>query len=212
MIAVESYRQAIRNNAILVKVVIALSALSCSLGISFALLFPLKTTEYLLYEFSASGQTFYRIENAKDLISRKSALIRYAMREYVVDKESVNHLTESDKFIKVQNMSTNDVFAKFKQRYIDTTAKFFQKSKRKITIELDTPFAGNFNQQVHIVDFSATDTDEADVKTITYWQATIAYTFNEQKIRLDDLVHNPLGLEIFNYSINKRNAINELHN
>lgn len=209
MISIESYRQAIRNNALLVRVVIALSLLATALSVSLVLLFPLKTIEYVMYEFSSSGQTFYRIDSAQKLINRKTALIRHAMREYVTDKESVNHLTEAHRFVRVANMSTIQVFETFKRRY-QSSAKSFEDKKRKITIELDTPFANDWAQQVHIVDFSAVDSDQHGNTIKSYWQTTISYTFNKQKVRLEDLIHNPLGLEVISYSINKRNSINEL--
>lgn len=209
MIAVESYRQAIRNNAILSKVVVALSVVVVVLAIAFTFLFPLKTVEYVMYEFRSSGQTFYRIDNAQKLISRKSALIRYALREYVVNKEAINHKTETDRFVRTSNMSTIQVFNQFKQRYQESQI-FFKDKKRSITIELDTPFANSWEQQVHIIDFSTVDEDNKGNKVRKYWQVTMSYIFNQQKVRLDDLVHNPLGLEVVSYSINKRKSINEL--
>ena len=206
---VESYRQAIRNNKVMRIIAVVQSVAIVALVVLVATLFPLKTTEVKLYEFSSSGQTFYRIDDAQKLMSRKTALIRFAMREYVVDKESVNHLTETDRFKRVTNMSNAKVFDEFKNRY-RATEKSFENKKRKITIELDTPFANDWSQQVHIIDFSTTDTDASNADYKTYWQATVSYTFNEQKIKLDDLIHNPLGLEVVSYSINKRNSINDL--
>lgn len=58
MIAIESYRQAVENNRLLQKIVVVLVALCIALSLAIATLFPLKQTEYKLYEFSSSGQTF----------------------------------------------------------------------------------------------------------------------------------------------------------
>jgi type IV secretory pathway component VirB8 len=64
MIALESYRQAVENNRLLQKVVIALIVLCVALSLAIATLFPLKETKYKLYEFSSSGQTFRLIDDA----------------------------------------------------------------------------------------------------------------------------------------------------
>jgi hypothetical protein len=32
-----------------------------------------------------------------------------------------------------------------------------------------------------------------------YWKAVIGYKFNRQKIRVDDIIQNPLGIEIIDY-------------
>jgi type IV secretory pathway component VirB8 len=33
-----------------------------------------------------------------------------------------------------------------------------------------------------------------------YWKAVIGYKFNRQKIRVDDIIQNPLGIEIIDPS------------
>jgi type IV secretory pathway component VirB8 len=40
-----------------------------------------------------------------------------------------------------------------------------------------------------------------------YWKAVIGYKFNRQKIRVDDIIQNPLGIEIIDYEIIKRNIM-----
>ncbi len=142
-------------------------------------------------------------------MSRKTALIRFAIREYVLDKETIDHLTEQDRFVRVANMSSDKVFDDFKKRYA-SSAKVFKNKKRKITVELDTPYANDFNQQVHTVDIKSIATDEQGNEVVSYQQAMVSYKFNQQKAKLDDLIHNPLGIEIISYSINKRNPINDL--
>lgn len=210
MIAVESYRQAIRNNELLVKLLIAAGVVIVALSIALSLMFPLKTVEYVLYEFSQSGQTVHRITDAKDTVNRKVYLLRQAMREYIRDKESIDDLTEKQRFARVQNMSNNLVFSKFKKRYLKTKNLFINKT-RKITIVLDTPFANDYSLGVHVVDFMVEDTSkDGSNKRITYWSANIGYSFEEQKIKIDDLIHNFLGISINSYTINKRTKFNAI--
>jgi type IV secretory pathway component VirB8 len=204
----ESFEQAIKNNVILARIIYALVFVIIGLVIAIIIMMPLKEIKTELYEFSSSGQTFYRIASSEDLVNRKVALVRFGLRRYIMDKEGIDNITETDRFTRVENMSSDEVHKQFKNRYYATRDKY-KGVKRKITIELDTPFANDFSKKVHIVDFAVTDS-KLNEKTTTYWQATIAYDFAEQKVRLDDLIQNPLGIEVESYSITKRNSINDL--
>ena len=209
MIAVESYRQAIRNNQLLTKLLIGAGVIIIALAIALSFAFPLKTTQYILYEFSQSGQTVHRVGDSKGLVSRKVYLLRQAMREYIKDKESIDALTEKQRFARVQNMSTTQVFNNFKTRTLKTYQLFANKI-RKITIVLDTPFANNYSLGVHVVDFIVEDSNkDGSNKRTTYWSANIGYSFEQQKIKVDDLIHNFLGISINSYTINQRKTLNE---
>lgn len=209
MIAVESYRQAIRNNKLLKTIVIALSIVIITLVVAIILMFPLKKTEYVLYEFSSSGQTFYRIEDASKVTNRSLKLLRMIARNYINKRETIDRLTELERFKTIKELSSAKVFDDFELSYTKVNKAIGDKGKRRIVIELDNPFNNNWNSRVHIVDFATID--EIDNKKIKqYWKAVISYRFNEQKIRVDDLVQNPLGVEVIDYSITKRNSFNKL--
>ena len=205
-IAVESYRQAIRNNRLLVKVVMALAVLSLLLGLSIAVLLPLKSTEYQLYEFSASGQTFYRIGSADDLAVRRPALIRMAARQYVSYRERIDRLTEESRFASVLAMSSDEVAAEAQASYTAVN-EALAGGTRQIVIELDYFLNNNPAYQIHHVEFKTIDRDQSGESTSHYWQAVLGYRFNEQQVRLDDLVQNPLGFEVVSYAITKRNVM-----
>lgn len=210
MIAIESYRQAIRNNRLLSKLLIAMLIVVIALVSAIVIILPLKTTEYLFYEFSDSGKTFYRIGSADKLVDRKNALIRFAARRYIYKRETIDRLTEQDRFIEVQQMSNNQVFEDFKTSYNLVSGGIGDGGKRVITIELDNAFNNDFASNVHIVEFETEDRSATGEVVKKYWKAVIGYQFNEQKLRLDDLVQNPLGFEVTSYTINKRNPLNKV--
>lgn len=199
LIPLASYRQAITVNDLLKKVVIGLTVLSIALAIVLGSLFPLKEVKYKLYEFSSSGQSFRRIDDANGLVKRESALIGFLMRQYVSHRETIDRKTQLHRTRLVHQESSEQVYDEFKNRYKKLDQQLTDTGKRIITIELDNPFNNDWSRKIHEVEFSTKDTSEKDEVIIRKWKAVIGYRFNRQKIRIDDLIQNPLGIEITDY-------------
>jgi type IV secretory pathway component VirB8 len=209
-IPIESYRQALRNNKLITWYILpSMVVVIIALIIALISLFPLKTVKYKLYEFSSSGQTFHRIDSAQDLVSRQYLLMRMFARNYVSKREAIDRLTEKDRFYTISEVSSQDVFEDFKKSYKQVSKALSENGKRKITIELDNPFNNNWNSKVHIVEFTTEDLIGTN-KTVRHWKAVIGYQLNQQKIRLDDEVQNPLGIQVTNYAITERHPLNKL--
>ena len=204
MIAVESYRQAIRNNRLLAKVLVVLTLIILIEAGVIVSLFPLKTTEHILYEFSSSGQTFYRISSAEDLLSREKALVKMFMRRYIFDRETIDNLTEKVRFNRVGLQSLDSIFIAFEDLYIKIKQNIGDTGTRKIIIETDHAFNNNFNSFVYVVNFQAISANDKKQINNKYFKAVIGYQVVAQKIRLDDLVQNPLGIEVVSYAIYAR--------
>ncbi len=202
MIAIESYRQAIRNNRILVKIIAILAILILVLTIALALLFPLKKTEYVLYEFSPYGISYKKIASSEDVIERSEILVGAFMRNYVFNREVIDNLTEADRFLKIAEQSSTEVFEQFKELYNKIKLNLGEKGTRKIEIKIDYPFNNDYNAFVYVVEFMVINIkNNKEVKQ--HYKAIIGYELNEQKIRLDNFTQNPLGVDVVSYSIYK---------
>ncbi len=199
LIPLASYRQAITVNELLKKVVIGLIILSTVLAVVIGSLFPLKEVKYKLYEFSSSGQSFKRIDDANDLVKRTPALIQFLMRQYVSHRETIDRKTQKQRTRLVHQESNGAVYNKFKERYKKVDQQLGDTGTRLITIELDNPFNNDWSKQIHEVEFSTKDTSEQGQVIVRKWKAVIGYRFNKQKLRIDDLIQNPLGVEITDY-------------
>ncbi|MBW5290472.1 MAG: Inner membrane protein forms channel for type IV secretion of T-DNA complex, VirB8 [Candidatus Ruthia sp. Asou_11_S2] len=199
LIPLASYRQAITINELLKKVVIGLMILSTVLAIVIGSLFPLKQVKYKLYEFSSSGQSFKRIDDANGLVKRSPALIQFLMRQYVSNRETIDRKTQMERTRLVHQESNVATYNKFKERYKKVDQQLGDTGTRLITIELDNPFNNDWDKQIHEVEFSTKDTSEQGQVIVRKWKAVIGYRFNKQKLRIDDLIQNPLGVEITDY-------------
>lgn len=199
LIPLASYRQAITVNELLKKVVVGLMILSTVLAIVIGSLFPLKEVKYKLYEFSSSGQSFKQIEDANGLVKRTPALIQFLMRQYVSSRETIDRKTQMQRTRLVHQESSVSAYNKFKQRYKKVDQQLGDTGTRIITIELDNPFNNDWDKQIHEVEFSTKDTSEKGQVIVRQWKAVIGYRFNKQKLRIDHLIQNPLGVEITDY-------------
>jgi type IV secretory pathway component VirB8 len=199
LIPLASYRQAITVNELLKKVVVGLMILSTVLAIVIGSLFPLKEVKYKLYEFSSSGQSFKQIDDANGLVKRTPALIQFLMRQYVSSRETIDRKTQMQRTRLVHQESSVSAYNKFKQRYKKVDQQLGDTGTRIITIELDNPFNNDWDKQIHEVEFSTKDTSEKGQVIVRQWKAVIGYRFNKQKLRIDHLIQNPLGVEITDY-------------
>jgi type IV secretory pathway component VirB8 len=199
LIPLASYRQAITVNELLKKVVVGLMILSTVLAVVIGSLFPLKEVKYKLYEFSSSGQSFKHIDDANGLVKRTPALIQFLMRQYVSSRETIDRKTQMQRTRLVHQESSVSAYNKFKQRYKKVDQQLGDTGTRLITIELDNPFNNDWDKQIHEVEFSTKDTSEKGQVIVRKWKAVIGYRFNKQKLRIDDLIQNPLGVEITDY-------------
>ena len=197
-----AYRQAIDNNRLLSKIVIGLFSTVVLLCIVIATAFPLKEKEYLIYEFSSDANTFARIGKANSTLTANTALAQTLLRAYVKNREEINHTNDQERFASVLSMSGAKVARQFK--LLLETINYADDRNRSITINSDNP-VGGFKSRIHQVHFTTVDTNQNNKNGITKkWTATIKYTFQSQKVRVDKIHFNPVGIQITAYAISER--------
>lgn len=197
------YRQATRNNVLLSRVIIAQSVGIVALIIGYVFLFPLKTTEWLVYEFSSSNNTFVRVAKAGQEIQAKEALTSMLLREYVMQRETINRVDEPDRYASVMAKSGSRVANEFQTTYSgDKSPLKIDGFKRAVVINRDSKIGSG--DGLHQVEFTTTDTINGDRPVSREWVASIAYTWQAQEVRADKLTFNPTGIVITQYSLAQR--------
>lgn len=195
------YRQATRNNVLLTRVIVALLVAIVAMAFGYAAILPLKTTEWLVYEFSSSNNTFVRVARAGDEITANDALTSMLLRKYVMDRETINHVDEQDRYASVMAQSSSSVATNFKNVYGGENSPLnISGYQRAVLINRDS----KLGKGLHQVEFTTTDTINGIKPDVRQWVATIAYTWSAQEVRADDITFNPAGLVIQQYSPAKR--------
>lgn len=183
-----------------------------ALAVALTTVFPLKTVKTRYVEFESGGNNFVRILPAGQDIRANSALLSVTLRRYVVDRETVDKITEPHRYTVVHAMSNDSVWERFKTVYGNPqTGLYYRKGfKRSIVIVQDSDLGAG----VHQVEFLTYDTqDGRPIRTNKAgkpvpgdWIATIAYEYDEQAVDYKDRLLNPTGLIVTQYSLARRKS------
>lgn len=182
------------------------------LGASLTTLFPLKEIETRYVEFQTGGNNFVKVVAAGAEMQANEALQSVQAREYVMNRELVDKITESMRYEKVLATSSDKVGQAFQRVYGNPeTGLYYRRGfKRQIVITLDTALAPG----VHQVEFLAYDTqdgqptkkDDKGKAIPSEWVATIAYSYEDQRVKHEGAVLNPTGWFVTEYALAKRSS------
>nr|AKN36613.1 hypothetical protein [Vibrio splendidus]AKN40558.1 hypothetical protein [Enterovibrio norvegicus] len=147
-----------------------------------------------------------RIERSDGLMTIKQSTIikSSAFRNYVLDREIVNHSDERDRFERVKMMSSNEVFELFSRNISPTTnpSSCFGDKRCKREVELKNDYQVKSAKNVWRVEFIVKDTFKGKPLKPQLVSATIQYTVNDSRIEYKDRYLNLSGIEIVSYQIN----------
>lgn len=167
-------------------------------------MFPLKTTELVVYEFKTGTQNFVKVQAAGQNMRANEPLLDRFIREYVTYREKVDRLTEQDRYRRVYAMNSADENKRFRAAYGGEDAPVNQPGfNRDVKIIRSTRLANSYYQ----VEFQTSDSweDTPDVPPVeNEWVATMAFTFSDQMVSKEEANFNPLGLFVSRYSLSRR--------
>ncbi len=197
-----SYLQALKNNRLLTHVVLGLLALAGLLAVAVVSLFPLKTKEFVVYEFVTGGNNFVRIHRADGELKARPLLLGHFLRYYVQNREPINKVDEADRYQRVKAMSSEKVFSIFRTNYGGKESPLRREGfKRTIVITRDVPV----DQGIHQVEFKTVDTTDGSAgERVAEWVANIQYSFESREASYDERYFNPLGLVVMEYTLSVR--------
>lgn len=199
-----SFQQALRNNRLLTHLLLGLLGVVIVLVIGIVSLFPLKSKEFHLYEFSSAGNNFIRITKAGEEIRNRPLLIAYFLRAYVQAREPLNKVDEAERYEALRAMSSDKVFAAFRSAYGNKSSPLYKESfKRSIEIVRDSAIDAG----IHQIEFKTKDsTDGIKGENTQEWVANIAYTFDAQAVSFNERFLNPIGMVITEYTLSSRST------
>jgi len=196
--------QAVFNNRLLTVVIIILGLVVAAQGIAITALLPLKEIEPVYVEFQNATNSFVVVQRAGKNIRANQTLISMFLRSYVTSRETVDKITEADRYAFVVALSSPKVTENFKRFYGDKeTGLYYQPGKkRRVHIIRDNALA----PRIHQIELETIDTTDGEPgEERQEWVITLRYGFYDQHVAFDNKLQNPLGLQIEEYSIVKRN-------
>lgn len=166
---------------------------------------PVTVKEPVYIEFQTGANNFVVLHRAgKDQSSIEGQIAREA-RRYVAIREPITKTDEGERYPQVMALSSDKVKTNFKNLYGGKDGLFLRDGfKREIKILRDSRLADG----VHQVEFQTRDwvdgVTRQDKAPWVSWVATMAYEFQTKKVRYDDVVINPMGIQITEYTVTKR--------
>lgn len=160
-----------------------------------------KTPEPIIFEVDKAAHKVVRVEKG-DLGQTQTSLLRsVAFREYVEQRETLNHIDEVDRWKKVKLLSSKSVWKDFynvMNPEINDASPFANKRfKRKIEIITDYPISS----KIHRVEYYATDFINDEQYPTQRYVAVIKYGSSDAFVSYEDRFINIGGLIVTNYEI-----------
>lgn len=204
--AYRSYQQITRT---LLGVCITLGLICITLGVALVGILPLKEIRPMLIGISDESQQVVRIEPLKDNLKGINLLIEKLLMHYVKQRETIDGITESERFGEVANMTSTKLWNEFWN---------FMKSDNPKS-PLKAFFDSYLRREVHVkrclslqatakntyrIEWTSIDRRHGEEVKRQDWITTLAITFEPQNVKVEDRYMNPLGLTVMHYTVSKK--------
>ena len=173
-------------------------------------LFPLVRTEPMYVEFQSGGNNFVRVVRTDAIQSRLSVLISVALRKYLVDRETIDRITESARYQRVVHQSNDETEVKFRAGYSGKNSFLdIESFHRTVMIKRDNALTNDIHQiefETHDYYENRDNFAEGGVHRpfVKEWIATMRYRLVDEHVAYDEQHLNPLGLYVVNYDLTQR--------
>ncbi|WP_104753556.1 VirB8 family type IV secretion system protein [Helicobacter salomonis] len=192
-----------KRTAIAYKLVALLSAISVGLTIALIALLPLKETQPYFVDFANQDKHYAIIQRADASISSNEALVRSLIGTYILNRESINHIDDQQRYEAVRLQSSHKVWEIFESLVAS-----------KNSIYTDT----NMARDIKIIDIAllkhaqATNVGSAHISAKLFhngqlvyekrYHVTLSYAFlPPPKFDYAPMPQNPTGFQVIQYSV-----------
>ena len=165
---------------------------------------PVTVMEPVYIEFQSSGNTVARIERVSDSITRRAVVVGAESRRFVVDRETVDKVSEGTRYPRVFAMSGPELAAAFGDQYGGKGSLLHREGfKREVEVTRDSTLGDG----IHQVEIITRDTDKiTSTPLVQHWVVTLTYEFQEQQKSYEEGLLNPLGFVVREYTIARRST------
>lgn len=179
----------------------------CLLIICIISLFPLKEKEPYLVGFSNATQNFVHIEKANETITANEALLRNLIGSYIINRESINHFDDEERFEIVRMQSNAKVWKTFENIVAQESSIYGNSNLTRVVkiINVAKWKSGYANAEVAISLYAL-----GTLQSQKRYRITLMYKFNTLDIDFESLPKNPTGFEVQEYAVTEIATIKEL--
>lgn len=170
-------------------------------------LFPLKEKEPYLVGFSNATQNFVHIEKANETITANEALIRNLLGSYIINRETINHFDDEERYEVIRMQSTGKVWKVFENIVAQENSVY---GNSHLTREVKIVNIAKWKNGYANAEVAITLLSQGIIQSQKRYKITIMYKFNTIDIDFDSLPKNPTGFEVQEYAVTEIATIKEL--
>lgn len=196
----KTYDFVLNLNKMLIAIIVAL----CILIIC---LFPLKEKEPYLVGFSNATQNFVHIEKANETITANEALLRNLIGSYIINRETINHFDDEERYEVIRMQSSHKVWRVF-ENIVAQESSIYGNSNltREVKIVNVAKWKDGYaNAEVGISLYAL-----GELQSQKRYRITLMYKFNTLDIDFESVPKNPTGFEVQEYAVTEIATIKEL--
>lgn len=172
-------------------------ALAACLATAIVIILPLKETEIRYVEFRGDQERSFTVYPSNLPKEQRELLIRKSLRQYVIDRHTVEPVALRERVTRLKSMTTAKAFGYAKRQYQKVVERLGE-GRREIEIVTDFPI----NEESHQVEFIARDRSAAgDLIAEQSWIAQIRYQTDMNQTNSEQQLDNPLGILVSYYTL-----------
>ena len=207
-----AYDRAFKQARLFLILLLISTAINIALISAIVIMMPLKEIKPYFMPIGTAGDHYYRIIPADKLKrSQIMELTRDYIKRYVIDRHTVDYVTETIRFGRIKAQSNAKVFEQVKNEY-----RRFQERLPDVKREIEIISDIQLEPYYHQIEFKTIDRTNDDRQFEKYWVVNIRYElagFNSAPIEMnaDEVENNPnpLGMVITGYSWTERRNVKE---
>lgn len=180
--------------------------LNISLVFLVVFLFPLKETRPYLLVLKDKGEQVVQIEPIGLNIKGLDLLIEGLCRRYVSLRESIDGITEEERWKQVAFLSSEEIWHDFdgKMNLQNNTSPLKKHREDKVTRAVTIKVSSHVSHDVWQVEWESISSHHGQEIERHRWVSTLQVELRPNVYQLEDQFINPIGFTVINYTVSKR--------
>ncbi|WP_163532565.1 type IV secretion system protein [Helicobacter suis] len=183
-----------------------------TLSLAIVFMMPLVRVEPLLIDFANADKHFAIIQRADAKIEQNEALMRALVGSYILNRETINHIDDQERYENVRLQSTSAVFKTFEGLVAGEHSIYTNENiDREVKIINISIYKKGKAQNIAVSDVVVKLFNQGYLSYEKRYRITLSFAFLE-KLKFDyhSMPKNPTGFEVLKYSITEIATIKAL--
>ncbi len=183
-----------------------------ALSLAIVLMMPLVRVEPVLIDFANADKHFAIIQRADAKIEQNEALMRALVGSYILNRETINHIDDQERYESVRLQSTSAVFKTFEGLVAGEHSIYTNENiDREVKIINISIYKKGKAQNIAVSDVVVKLFNQGYLSYEKRYRITLSFTFLEKlKFDYNSMPKNPTGFEVLKYSITEIATIKAL--